>query len=36
MHHQAPEVCTADKDGDDGGGNGEDWEQCGIFPKCVY
>lgn len=30
------EVCNADEGGDDGGGCGEDWEQCGELPKCVY
>ena len=31
-HH---EVCTADEDGDGGGGCGEDWERCGMFPMCI-
>ena len=27
------EVRTANEDGDDGGGNSEDWQQCGDVPK---
>ena len=30
------EVCAADKDGDDGGGGGENWEECWVLPESVY
>lgn len=30
------EVCTTDEDRYDGGGSGEDWDQCRMFPEGVY